>query len=139
MKIAINGDIIDIKSIYKISKLVKDCDDYLTFLKYGHIYIGFSIKFYGRKKLDVIIYTYTYWNGTDYCSINNPDKNIKEISNHYNGILKQCKESTIYKLQLGRITKIRQDILDLWSNNQKDIPKFSTETVETTKTEKEEE
>jgi len=137
MKIAVNGNLIDIESIYKISKIEKVEEDYyddevyycdpITFS--DKIYLQFIITLYGNVSIEVRIYSYTSCNEVrKQCKIYKPGQKEPVIVNNYNGTLKQCEESDIYQSQLKKITKIRQDILNLQANNQKNLLKFSTET-----------
>jgi hypothetical protein len=116
MKIAINGNIIDTKDIYKISEITKD--------DIFHIHFKFTIYLFNAKKIDCKIYSNTYFDGAGYASlketINFTEKNIRKI-----GKLQDCINSNQYKEALKKITNFRNSIVKVWSENQSDIPQFN--------------
>lgn len=82
MKIAINGDIIDTKNIYKITEITKGCG-------YGD-------------------YTYKF--------------DIISFKNKYTTIF-LC--DNLSESELNKITKFRDSIIKIWSENQPNIPQFN--------------
>lgn len=93
MQIAINGKIIDTKDIYKINKIsigyYDTSEECRWFVKtkdkpeYGNLTNRFVIKFYNRKKFEIV------------------SKSDEKIN------------------------KIREDIINIWSDNQSTIPSFT--------------
>ena len=111
MKIAINGDIIYTDNIYKISEIESDRGD--------HISHKFTIVSYNQKYIEINYSTNCYL-ARNYVIINdivvvNPEEmNLNHIIN-----------SLPYQETLSKITKFRQSIIDVWSNNQSIIPEFN--------------
>lgn len=115
MKIAIDDNIIETADIYKIGPVESKT--------YGHIYHCFTIHFFKGKELDVEIYSSTYIS-CGYVSIVNKNGTEKKIYN--NGTIDDCRKSASYQKSLTKLTKLREDIIKIWSENQSNIPKFST-------------
>jgi hypothetical protein len=101
MKIAINGDIIDTKDIYKITKVQENENEW------GKV---FYIQFFNKNEIEVAI-AYTQF---DY---NTMKASTQEEAN---SILIEHKNVTVKKIE-----DFRQSIIDIWSDNQSDIPQFN--------------
>lgn len=114
MKIAINGDIIDTKDIYKIRDI--------TTKDVGHLNFRFVLHLFNGKYIDIKLYSNTYFNGNAHSSIKTKNGTI---NNHNTGTLKDCISSDEYKAALNKISKFRDQIIKIWSENQSDIPQFN--------------
>jgi hypothetical protein len=127
MKIAINGDIMDTKDFYSITKIfiLEDC-------QYFKI-----ISFNKNEYIVKYIFNTVVWNHYD---------NKKSKHGH---IVYLCKDKKIlkffdeketnsdkkaesfrlntshYKNEIEKFKKIRQSIVNIWSNNQSKIPQFN--------------
>lgn len=99
MKIAVNGDIIDTKDIYKISKIQENDD------VYGKV---FYIQLFNKIEIEVAI-TYPDYNGKTPSSQQEADT-----------LLAEHRQKTIDKIEA-----FRQSIITVWSDNQSDIPQFN--------------
>lgn len=101
MKIAVNGEVIDTKDIYKISR-IQECDEV-----YGKV---FYIQLFNKIEIEVAI-TYPKF---DY---NGKTPSSQEEAN---ALITEHRQKTIDKIEA-----FRQSIIDIWSDNQSDIPQFN--------------
>lgn len=101
MKIAINGDVIDTKDIYKITKVQENENEW------GKV---FYIQLFNKIEIEVAI-AYTQF---DYSTMK------ASTQEEANSILIEHKNVTIKKIE-----DFRQSIIDIWSDNQSDIPQFN--------------
>lgn len=99
MKIAINGDIIDLKKIYEITKIIKNED-------VNSLY--FNIYYSNNNYQKIIIRRNKYLD------------NNQRFSN-----LSNTQQEEIDKLILNEITNIRDSIIKIWCENQSEIPQFN--------------
>jgi hypothetical protein len=110
MKISINGNIIETEDIYRISEITSKDKD--------HISNFFTIYMFNNQILQVSNYSGCYIDN-NYISINNENthntRDITKLKELFEKLNKEC---------LNKIIKTRQDIVDIWSNNQSNIPKF---------------
>ena len=98
MKIIVNNEIIDTENIYKITDIVN----------IGGYRYSFMIYMYNDIKIYVEIHPALYYNDDSWYS------------------LKHCTDNKD-KLEVvkSKITEIRNNIINVWSNNQTKIPKFN--------------
>lgn len=101
MKIAINGDVIDTKDIYKITKVQENENEW------GKV---FYIQLFNKIEIEVAI-GYTKF---DY------DTMKASTQEEANAIVIEHKSATVKKIE-----DFRQSIIDIWSDNQSDIPQFN--------------
>lgn len=105
MKIVINGDIIDTKDVWKISKISSsDIDRY-----------GFTIYFFNHKEIDVILSGYEVWvkeNGIKLGSVFNIKGGYYTTKNY-----DSYKEKAIQFLE-----KFRNEVIKYWNEDKKEIP-----------------
>jgi len=102
MKIAVNGQYIDTKNIYKISE-IKEYEDYLYF----------EIESFNKELVEVKIKTRNMQN------IELPKENFNEKS-----------EKSIYifaEINKMRLESMRQEIVKIWAENQPNIPMINLE------------
>ena len=98
MKIAINGDVIDTKDIYKITKVQENENEW------GKV---FYIQFFNKNEIELAI-AYTQF---DYSTTSTQEEANSILIEHKNVVKK--------------IEDFRQSIIDIWSDNQSDIPQFN--------------
>lgn len=115
MKIAINGEIIDTKDIYKIGEIYEDYDNILVFKVY----------LFNNHTIEVsLILPIDYHN---YSGI------ISRKETPYNGIIMSdatmddFRKMPEYIEAHTRISNLRNEIIKIWSENQSEIPQFNLE------------
>lgn len=110
MKIVIDGQIIDTENIYSISSEILS----------GNISGSYKPEFYFEIESfnDKIIYvSIQQHNGIDFKHANTLPSS-DDRNNYLNSIINSNK---------NKIEKMRQDIVNIWSNNQSNIPSFDIE------------
>jgi len=110
MKISVNDEIIDTEDIYKIGKV--EGNNTWTYINDGHTHSGFyfTIFLYNKKSIEI------YLDGDDVFQ-----KNENENGWWFN------KSTYLEKLEKVRekIENFREEIINIWSNNQRNIPTFN--------------
>jgi hypothetical protein len=114
MKIAINGDIVDTEDIYKITKILSDTN--------GSIHHSFVIYLFNKKNITITIDTTCYNLGGFNSMIGDRRLSLEQGDDLSLEFLQQTPE---YQESLGRITKFRDSLIDIWSQNQSQIPQFN--------------
>lgn len=102
MKISVNRNIIETELIYLITDIISDCNDKRHF---------FKIKMFNNVELEISLNIILAHN---------------EYKKYFDGSFSErkdiVKESESYLIQLDKISKFREEIITLWSNNQPKIP-----------------
>ena len=118
MKIAINGEIIDTESIYKISKVTSSYrgGSYIYYISFE-----FNIFLFNRKEIQVYNQVSIYLDKhsslmTGYSEVIKHNATKEDLENH-----------PIYIEALSKISNLRDEIIKIWSNNQSSIPQFNLE------------
>lgn len=115
MKIAINGEIIDTEYIYKFGNIKTNTKSHLD-----HTF-----------HIQLMNHEYMYFTESSGCYISNKYTSITRLDyskdDMFNGErnLIDLQNSKEYISSLLKITKFRQSIIDIWSNNQSTIPQFN--------------
>jgi len=113
MKIAVEGKIIDTDNIYLINEVVEDHNTFVfTIESFNDIFLEISVAKYDKNSKSA------EWD------------NLRSITT----VLKETKEQTDYMIKLisvdvpeenkARLEKMRQDIYNIWSSNQSELPSF---------------
>ena len=119
MKIAINGTIIDSKHIYKITPL--EIEDYAHYDYYISIY--FHIESFNSNILTINkCLNIRYFNGYER-KLGYYDELITDVINK--GPYQNYQDCPTFKEVIKDITRFRQKIVDIWTNNISDIPQFN--------------
>lgn len=109
MKIAIQGNIIDTDNIYKVSNLQLPDKN-----SYGHHTIKFTVESFNQKKLYFAIETGSYNSHSSYLVIN--QNTSDEILSHDGKLTPEdLVTSSSYKKALAEISKMRDDIIKVWT------------------------
>ncbi len=117
MKIRINNFIVDTNDIFLISEITDSWDCHS-----GDIFY-FRIEFYNDKERQILVK-----NGLPYTGRHIEDKLFEKAGVTTWGEYKEWqKKQPCYIETLQRVTKQRQELIDIWSNNQSTIPKITFE------------
>lgn len=116
MKIAINGNVINTKKIYNITKIEGDFDlntsHYLkdSKIKDKHATLWFKILFLNGERLVI--------------KITGDDLFERKVNYHWNDWFTKDYDNKIIKLE-EKITTLRNSIIEIWSKNKSQIPQFN--------------
>jgi hypothetical protein len=109
MKIAINGDIIDTQDIYMITEIKLERDG----VNYSNLLLVFRIKLWNNKEV-IVKRLFTPSSDT------NRKIMLKSITK-----LNDLKDTTEYKDSYLIFSNFRDEIINVWSNNQPTIQQFN--------------